>query len=467
MFTQSLRNPQPLSRVGEVRSSRGTPLLLGEAAPHTFTLGLALVKVLVVGSGGREHALVYALHSDPAVTQIYAAPGNPGIAELAACVALDGGPGNQVGLRSVADELKPDIIIIGPEAPLVDGVADVLRADGFTVFGPSGGAAALEGSKAFAKGVMAEAGVPTAGALVCSTLAEVDAALAAFGAPHVVKDDGLAAGKGVVVTDDVSEAREHAAACLSTGGGKVVIEEFLDGEEVSLFVVCDGVDAVALLPAQDFKRIGEGDTGPNTGGMGAYAPLDWAPADLSETVVQQVALPTLAEMARRGTPFSGVLFVGLALTSRGPRVIEFNVRFGDPETLSVLALLRTPISEVLLAAATGSLADLPPLRWADGYAVTVVVAAQGYPQAPRTGDAITGLDAAAQHARVHHAGTQLTGSGDLVSAGGRVVSVTGTGASLAQARAAAYTGVGEIGLDGAQARRDVAERAEQAEQAGK
>jgi phosphoribosylamine--glycine ligase len=350
-------------------------------------------------------------------------------------------------------------------------VADAVRAAGVACFGPSAAAARLEGSKAFAKEVMAAAGVPTGASRACSSLDEVAAALDAFGPPHVVKDDGLAAGKGVVVTTDRSAAIEHAAACLGRGGGAassfvggsggsfgggVVIEEYLDGPEVSLFCVTDGVAVVPLAPAQDFKRALDGDEGPNTGGMGAYSPLPWAPEGLVDDVLTRVARPTMAELARRGTPFAGLLYCGLALSSAGVKVIEFNARFGDPETQVVLARLATPLAGLLHAAATGSLSSHPALEWRDEAAVTVVVASSGYPGAPRTGDPITGLDAAeAGGAWVEHAGTRLQGD-QLVSAGGRVLSVVGTGATLARARDVAYAAVDRIHLEGSHHRTDIA-----------
>ncbi|MFD5759443.1 phosphoribosylamine--glycine ligase, partial [Streptomyces sp. NPDC127044] len=322
---------------------------------------------------------------------------------------------------------------------------------------PSEEAAQLEGSKAFAKDVMAGAGVPTARSYVCTTPEEVDEALDAFGAPYVVKDDGLAAGKGVVVTDDLAKARAHAIAC-----DRVVIEEFLDGPEVSLFAITDGETVVPLQPAQDFKRALDGDEGPNTGGMGAYSPLPWADPKLVEEVMETVLQPTVDELRRRGTPFSGLLYAGLAITSRGVRVIEFNARFGDPETQVVLARLKTPLAGVLLAAAEGTLADLAPLRWSDDAAVTVVVASHNYPDTPRTGDPITGLDEVAAldapHAYVLHAGTKHDGDA-VVSAGGRVLSVTATGTDLTEARARAYAAVARIGLDGSQHRTDIAAKA--------
>ncbi|WP_432012494.1 phosphoribosylamine--glycine ligase [Streptomyces cucumeris] len=415
------------------------------------------MKVLVIGGGAREHALCRALSLDPDVTALHCAPGNAGIAEVAelhAVDALDGG-----AVADLATGLSADLVIVGPEAPLVAGVADAVRGRGVPVFGPSAEAARLEGSKAFAKDVMASAGVPTARSYVCTTPAEVDEALDAFGAPYVVKDDGLAAGKGVVVTGDVAAAREHALAC-----GRVVIEEFLDGPEVSLFAITDGETVVPLQPAQDFKRAHDGDEGPNTGGMGAYSPLPWADPKLVDEVMATVLQPTVDELRRRGTPFSGLLYAGLAITSRGVRVIEFNARFGDPETQVVLARLKTPLAGVLLAAATGGLAALPPLRWSDGAAVTVVVASHNYPGTPRTGDPITGLaDIAEQdapEAYVLHAGTKKdAGSGAVVSAGGRVLSVTATGSDLATARERAYRAVDRIGLEGSHHRTDIAARA--------
>jgi phosphoribosylamine--glycine ligase len=417
------------------------------------------VKILVVGTGAREHALTLALSRDPQVTELHAAPGNPGIGALATLHAVDPLDGDAVA--ALATSLGADLVVVGPEAPLVAGVADAVRAAGVPAFGPSAAAARLEGSKAFAKEVMAAAGVPTADPVVVTDAALAGAALDTFGAPYVVKEDGLAAGKGVVVTADRAVALEHALACLARPGGQVVVEDFLDGPEVSLFVLSDGATVVPLVPAQDFKRVGDADTGPNTGGMGAYTPLPWAPPGLVDEVVATVAQPTVDEMARRGTPFVGVLYCGLALTSRGMRVVEFNARFGDPETQVVLARLETPLAGVLLAASTGALASVPPLRWSDRAAVTVVVASSGYPESPRTGDVITGLDDAEALPDVHvlHAGTAAGAEGAVVSAGGRVLSVVGTGADLAAARAAAYAGVGEIGLDGSHHRSDIAQAA--------
>ncbi|MGV9424003.1 phosphoribosylamine--glycine ligase [Streptomyces sp. NPDC003656] len=416
------------------------------------------MKVLVIGSGAREHALCRSLSLDPDVTALYCAPGNAGIAEVAELHQVDALDGKAVA--ALAGELEADLVVVGPEAPLVAGVADAVREAGIPVFGPSREAALLEGSKAFAKDVMAAAGVPTARSYVCTTPEEVAVALDAFGAPHVVKDDGLAAGKGVVVTSDAEAARAHAAACE-----RVVIEEFLDGPEVSLFAITDGVSVVPLQPAQDFKRALDGDEGPNTGGMGAYSPLPWADPKLVDDVLRTVLQPTVDEMRRRGTPFSGLLYAGLAITSRGVRVIEFNARFGDPETQVVLARLKTPLAGVLLAAANGTLGHLEPLRWSDDAAVTVVVASHNYPGTPRTGDPITGLDEVAEqdapHAYVLHAGTRSEG-GETVSAGGRVLSVTAVGEDLAKARERAYRALTRIGLDGSQHRTDIAARAAEA-----
>ncbi|HVU91700.1 MAG TPA: phosphoribosylamine--glycine ligase [Jatrophihabitans sp.] len=406
------------------------------------------MRVLVIGSGAREHALCLALAADPAVTALVCAPGNAGTAAVAEQRGVDAT--DPAAVAALAEQVAADLVVVGPEAPLVAGVADAVRAAGIDCFGPSAAAARLEGSKAFAKDVMAAAGVPTAAARVCTSEAEAAAALEEFGPPYVVKDDGLAAGKGVVVTGDRDVALAHAAAC-----GQVVIEEYLDGPEVSLFCLTDGVAVVPLVPAQDFKRIGNGDTGPNTVGMGAYAPLPWLPDGTVEQVLATVARPTVAELARRGTPFAGLLYIGLALTARGPRVVEFNARFGDPETQVVLALLESPLGALLHAAATGRLAEQPPLKWRDGAAVTVVLAAAGYPGTPRTGDVLTG----AEQPGVVHAGTRRRDDGAVVSAGGRVVSVTAVGGDLADARRRAYDLVATVHLPGGQYRTDIAERA--------
>ncbi|MEU6928128.1 phosphoribosylamine--glycine ligase [Streptomyces sp. NPDC046374] len=413
------------------------------------------MKVLVIGGGAREHALCRSLSLDPDVTALHCAPGNAGIAEVAELHPVDQLDGDAVA--RLATELGAELVVVGPEAPLVAGVADAVRAVGIPAFGPSREAAELEGSKAFAKDVMAGAGVPTARSYVCTTPEEIDEALDAFGAPYVVKADGLAAGKGVVVTDDLAQAREHALAC-----DRVVIEEFLDGPEVSLFAITDGTTVLPLQPAQDFKRALDGDEGPNTGGMGAYSPLPWADPKLVDEVMATVLQPTVDELRRRGTPFSGLLYAGLAITSRGVRVIEFNARFGDPETQVVLARLRTPLAGVLLNAANGTLEDQSPLTWRDDAAVTVVVASHNYPDTPRTGDPIEGLAEVAAtdapEAYVLHAGTRRDGDA-VVSAGGRVLSVTATGTDLAQARERAYAAVGRIRLDGSQHRTDIALKA--------
>jgi phosphoribosylamine---glycine ligase len=406
------------------------------------------VRVLVVGSGAREHALCLALAADPDVTSLICAPGNAGTVAVAEQRGVEATDPDAVA--ALATELAADLVVIGPEAPLVAGVADAVRAAGIACFGPAKEAARLEGSKAFAKDVMAAAGVPTARARLCTSPGEAAAALDEFGAPYVVKDDGLAAGKGVVVTTDRDAALAHAAVC-----GRVVVEEYLDGPEVSLFCLTDGEAVVPLVPAQDFKRIGDDDTGPNTGGMGAYAPLPWLPAGLTDQVVRTVAQPTVAEMARRGTPFAGLLYVGLAITKDGPRVVEFNARFGDPETQVVLALLDTPLGGLLHAAATGSLAMHPPLRWRPGFAVTVVLAAAGYPGTPRTGDVLVG----AEQAGIIHAGTRRRADGAIIVSGGRVVSATAIGESLADARDNAYRLLAAVQLEGGQHRTDIALRA--------
>ncbi|MBM7770798.1 phosphoribosylamine--glycine ligase [Actinokineospora baliensis] len=411
------------------------------------------MRVLVIGSGAREHALVLALSKDPEVVALACAPGNAGTAALAETYGVDALDAGSV--VELASGWKADLVVIGPEGPLVAGVADAVRASGTACFGPGADAARIEGSKAFAKDVMTAAGVPTAHSEIVDNPARLDAALARFGPTWVVKDDGLAAGKGVVVTTDLPTARAHAMTLLD-GGHPVLLESFLDGPEVSLFCVVDANGTVVpLLPAQDFKRVGNGDAGPNTGGMGAYAPLPWTPPGLVADVVTRIIEPVVQEMARRGSAFSGLLYAGLALTSNGPEVIEFNCRFGDPETQSVLALLRSPLSQLLLAAAKGTLAAHPPLEWADGSAVTVVIAADGYPDRPRTGDPITGAEADG----ILHAGTRRRDDGALISAGGRVLAVVGTGDTLTAARDEAYRKVTAVHLPGSHHRTDIALRA--------
>jgi phosphoribosylamine--glycine ligase len=413
------------------------------------------VKILVVGSGAREHALVLALSRDPSVTAIVCAPGNAGTAQLAPARPLDAA--DPAAVVALAQELAVDLVVVGPEGPLVAGVADALRSNGIACFGPSAAAAQIEGSKSFAKDVMRAAGVPTAAAMTFDDDNDCAAYLAGTQPPYVVKADGLAAGKGVHVGLDLPAAVDFAREALTTLGGRVVVEEFLDGPEVSLFALSDGTTVVPLLPAQDFKRVGDGDQGPNTGGMGAYAPLPWLPPGAVEDITKRVLQPVIDELAARGTPFSGLLYAGLAMTASGPQVIEFNCRFGDPETQSVLALLESPLAEVLLACATGRLGDLPPLRWRDGWSVTVVVAAEGYPAAPELGDEVA-VAAVPDGVSVLHAGTRLD-DGRIVSSGGRVVCVTSTGPDLATARQSAYDGVAAVTLRGGHWRTDIAAKA--------
>jgi phosphoribosylamine--glycine ligase len=411
------------------------------------------VRVLVIGSGAREHALLLALRRDPQVEELAVAPGNAGTATIADQYDVDVTSGDEV--VALAKRIGADLVVIGPEVPLVLGVADAVRAAGIACFGPTKDAARIEGSKAFAKDVMTAAGVLTATSEIVDNPAHLDAALDRFGPSAgeqawVVKDDGLAAGKGVVVTADRDTARAHAASLLDAGH-PVLLESFLDGPEVSLFSIVDGETVVPLLPAQDFKRVGDNDSGPNTGGMGAYAPLPWLPAEVLTRIVDDVVKPVAVEMVRRGSPFSGLLYAGLAITSRGPAVVEFNCRFGDPETQSVLALLDTPLGQLLHAAATGRLADQAPLSWRDGCAVTVVVAAENYPGRPRVGDVIVGAEADG----VLHAGTARRDDGAIVSSGGRVLSVVGAGPDLMAARDAAYTLTNSIRLPGSHFRSDI------------
>ncbi|MBK5306351.1 MAG: phosphoribosylamine--glycine ligase [Frankiaceae bacterium] len=413
------------------------------------------MKVLVVGSGGREHALVQALSRDPAVTALVCAPGNAGIAATVQVRPVD--PLDAAAVVDLAQDLAADLVVIGPEAPLVAGVADALRDKGFVVFGPSAAAAQIEGSKSFAKDVMRDAGVPTAAAMVFDDDNDCAAYLAGAAPPYVVKADGLAAGKGVHVGTDLARAVDFARDVLTTLGGRVVVEEFLSGPEVSLFALTDGVTVLPLLPAQDFKRVYDRDEGPNTGGMGAYAPLPWLPDGAVDDIAARVLEPVVDEMRRRGTPFSGLLYAGLAMTPDGPSVIEFNCRFGDPETQSVLALLETPLAALLHACATGALAQAPALVWKDGAAVTVVVAADGYPDAPVTGDEVL-VGAVPDGVTVQHAGTSLV-DGRVVSSGGRVLAVTAVAADLAGARKMAYEGLASVTLRGAHSRSDVALRA--------
>lgn len=410
------------------------------------------MRVLVIGSGGREHALLIGLAKDPSVTELHVAPGNAGTSALATNHDVDVASADAV--LALARHVDADLVVIGPEVPLVLGVADALRAAGIATFGPGAQAAQIEGSKAFAKDVMAAAGVATAHSEVVDNPAHLDAALDRFGPRWVVKDDGLAAGKGVVVTADRAAARDHAAECLESGH-PVLLESFLDGPEVSLFSFVDGETVVPLIPAQDHKRVGDDDAGPNTGGMGAYTPLPWLPDEVTRQIVDDVVKPVAAELVRRGTPFSGLLYAGLAIGKNGPSVVEFNCRFGDPETQAVLALLKSPLGQALHATATGTLADLPPLEWIDGTAVTVVLAAENYPGKPRTGDVITGADGDG----VLHAGTARNADGAVVSSGGRVLAVVGTGADLAEARAQAYERLATVKLPGSHYRTDIGRNA--------
>jgi phosphoribosylamine--glycine ligase len=412
------------------------------------------VRVLVLGSGGREHGLLRALSNDPIVTALHCAPGNAGTADLADNHVLD--PTDPVAVVELAGRLRTTLVVIGPEAPLTAGVGDALRRAGIPCFGPDAEAARIEGSKAFAKEIMSAAGVPTGAARVCEDEGQVEEALDAFGPPYVVKDDGLAAGKGVVVTSDRAEAVRHADSCA-----RVVIEEYLDGPEVSLFALSDGLHAVPLLPAQDFKRADDRDEGPNTGGMGAYTPLPWLPAGFVDEVMTTVVRPAIDELRRRETPYVGVLYAGLALTSKGIKVVEFNARFGDPETQVVLDRLATPPAELLQSCAIGGLDPDLRLEWRPGAAVTVVIAAENYPADPVKGDVIEGLDEAnaVPGAYVLHAGTRRDHEGRVLSNGGRVLSVVGTGDDLAAARATAYGAAGKIEMRGMHFRTDIAARA--------
>ena len=412
------------------------------------------MKVLLVGSGGREHALAKALTQDSSLSELHCAPGNPGIAKLATLHPLD--IDSPESITALAIALDVDLVVIGPEAPLVNGAADAIRKAGIACFGPSKAAAQLEGSKDFAKSVMRDAGVPTAKFSTCENQSEIERALDLFGAPYVVKHDGLAAGKGVVVTSDRVTALHHALK-----SPRVVIEEFLDGPEVSLFGISDGETVIPLQPAQDFKRVFDNDEGPNTGGMGAYSPLPWAPDDIMEDTLKQVLNPTIQEMAARGTPFIGLLYAGLSLTTHGIKVIEFNARFGDPETQVILPRLKTPLAQLLFAAATGALNNFGALEWRGESAVSVVLASKGYPEAPIIGDEITGIEERSE-TEVFHAGTKIF-DGKLRASGGRVLSVTGLGSDLTEARNRAYQSISQITLSGSFYRSDIALNASMAE----
>ena len=417
------------------------------------------MKVLLVGNGGREHAIARALvrTSTPEhPVELVVQAGNPALEQLGRSLTMDPLDPKDVVRRATSENV--DLVVVGPEAPLVAGVADAVLDYGIPVFGPTKDAARLEASKSFAKQVMADAGVATARAFTCTTMDEVEAAFDDLGAPYVVKDDALAAGKGVVVTTDRAQASDHARACLSRDGGAVVIEDFLDGPEVSLFCFADGATVVPLQPAQDFKRVGDGNEGPNTGGMGAYTPLPWLPEEATQRIVDEVAQPVITEMARRGTPFIGLLYCGLALTSKGMRVVEFNVRFGDPETQAVLARLDSSLPQLLHAAAVGRLDQVAEPQWSDKAAVDVVISAAGYPSTPTTGDVISGIEQAEADPDVHvlHAGTARNDDNELVTAGGRVLSVVALGEDVAAARAKAYAAVSKIKFDGAYHRSDIA-----------
>ena len=422
------------------------------------------MKILVLGSGAREHAIILSLRAEQKEHEIFVAPGNAGIAQDATPVTLDPLDGGAV--TAFANEHAIDLVVIGPEAPLVAGVADALRAHGIPVFGPGKAAAELEGSKSFAKRIMDEAGVPTGRAVRAATVADVEAAFDDLGAPYVVKADGLAAGKGVIVTSDRAEALAHAQHYLPVG--PVLIEEFLSGPEVSLFFLSDGDTVRALSPAQDFKRALDGDAGPNTGGMGAYSPLPWlaeqfgSEQEFVAEVTRDVALPVIRQLDAEGTPFIGLLYAGLILTPAGVRVIEFNARFGDPETQIVLPRLVTPLSELLFAAASGTLEDQPEPEFSDDVAITVVLASEGYPEAPQTGRPIEGLAAAAavEGVRIVHAATASPDApgGSLIATGGRVLNVVAVASDFRTARARAYEAIALIGLDGSHYRTDIAAR---------
>ena len=418
------------------------------------------MKILVLGPGAREHAIVLSLLSEDAEHSIVCAPGNAGIA-ASGVETVDLAFTDPDAVTKFVSDRGFDLVIVGPEAPLVAGVADPLRAGGVPVFGPNADAAQLEGSKAFAKRIMDEAGVPTGRAAKVASAAEAGAVLDEFGAPYVVKADGLAAGKGVLVTEDRDAAIDHIATWAPHG--EVLVEEFLDGQEVSLFFFADGHDVVALTPAQDYKRIFDGDQGPNTGGMGAYSPLPWLPGGTEafiEEIKRDVAIPTVRQLESEGTPFIGLLYCGLIVTSKGVKVIEFNARFGDPETQVVLARLESPLSAYLLASANGELASLPAPTFSDEPAMIVVLASEGYPGDVATGREITGLEAAEAVTGVHlvHAATSRTPAGGWVATGGRVLGVVSRGQNFAEARARAYSALNEIDLEGGQFRTDIAER---------
>ena len=411
------------------------------------------MNVLLIGSGGREHGLAWKLAQSPLLTTLYAAPGNPGIAESAELVAID-----VTDHESVIDFCRAhevELVVVGPEAPLVAGIADDLRAAGFAVFGPDKAPAQLEGSKAFTKALCDRAHIPTAGYRAVHSLEEARAALAAFGAPVVVKADGLAAGKGVVVAMTAAEAEDAVETLFAEPGASAVIEEFLEGEEVSLFVLTDGQAMVAFGSAQDHKRVGDGDTGPNTGGMGAYSPARVLTPDLEAQALREIVAPTIATLAAEDMPYSGVLYAGLMLTADGPKLIEYNARFGDPECQVLMMRLDSDLLPLLLAIAQGRLAEAPSPVFSEDVALTVVMAAAGYPGTPETGGAIGGIQAAeAEGAKIFQAGTRLA-DGRLVASGGRVLAVTARGADVRAAQAAAYRAVDAIDFPSGFCRRDI------------
>jgi phosphoribosylamine--glycine ligase len=409
------------------------------------------IKILLLGSGGREDALAWGLRQSPSCGELIAAPGNPGIERWAECLAIDPADPDKVVALTRARNI--DLLVVGPEAPLVAGVADACRAAGIAVFGPDAAAAMLEGSKGFTKDLCLAENIPTARFVrVAETQAAVEA-LGEFGLPVVVKADGLAAGKGVTVALTRAEAEE---AVLAAGGAPLVIEEFLEGEEASLFALVDGEQALFLASAQDHKRVGEGDTGPNTGGMGAYSPAPVLTKELEDRAMAEIVLPTARAMARAGTPFSGLLYAGLMLTREGPKLIEYNVRFGDPECEAIVPRLEGDLAALLLSVAQGRLGEVAPVLSAQ-HSMTVVVAARGYPGTPKKGGPIDGIEAAEKvpGVTVFHAGTARHGSGALLAAGGRVLAVTALGATLAEARERAYLGVDAIDYADGFHRRDI------------